>query len=216
MNKFQIIIILISLLVFGSSIGVKANNLEFKGVLTYNTLDYSEDFVRDDLKEGSGYYLESTYWLNDELGLGLGVDFIRANWESGYDWVEGREDFEYEKNLVGLLINSKYRLNDYLIFNSGLGYYNFTKDRHSRYSWKDGANTIRYQKGSGLGGLIGLELNYPVKNNLSISSGISYRSTNININKVHSGYWGGLVDNLDDENLKIRGLFLSTGISYMF
>ncbi len=200
-------------------------DLEFKYNWTYNNLVYKsfingqrdeDHFMQEDLNNGPGYYLEGVYYAKDNLGVGLGFDQVTTNWFRKSQSINGTRFSEYSYNLSGPHLSIGYKVNDNIIIDSNLIYYNYKEHYNRRYSWNDEIIDRDQERGDGLGFIIGVELNKDINDKFSINLRSAYRQAHIKIREVYSNYYENIIVNPDDEVLQINGLQVSGGVSYRF
>lgn len=209
------------ILVFSYNIDAEAGSktgLEFNGGLTYNNYLYKKYdiqqgernlddgyFIREDLHQGTGYYIEAIYWKNSQLGIGLGLQKNKmiAEWES--DSNTARYKANLDSYYSSLIYSLNYTLDLYIDINYNL--YN------ENYSKEDFSTVIK--SGAGLGMMLGSKMNYPLNENIDLLLNTGYYLADIHIDEKYSSYQGEVI-NVDDEVLLINGLGIKFGIKYKF
>ncbi|WP_408955984.1 outer membrane beta-barrel protein [Natroniella sp. ANB-PHB2] len=218
MKKFVIVFVLMVLV--SSSTQVLARGFEVVGGSTYNTfllslsVDGEDVLIGDGIKErleyGVGFYAGGRYWLNDRLGIEVGVDQAASSYE------ESNSDsiFEIEEELVGPYAGLRYRLNDKFQLEAGAVNYSYQQSQTEIYQDLEEFDEVS-ARGGGLGFLIGGEYNYSIRENLSLISSFNHRIITIDINEAYDYEESRLVD-VEKEKLNMGGLRVSLGISYDF
>ena len=221
MEKYILLLIIIILV----TPGIRAKESEFNTGITYNsfvyelnkdgeTIDYT---MREDLNSGFGYYGEGVFWLNNKLGIGLGVDFAKAVWEGRNNYSGGdTRDFEYSSRLVGPYTTVKYKLNKSLIVNLDIVHYNYQEHFQADYSWDKENFKQNLVVGDGLGVKIGTEFNYKINNSFYLIGKSYFRQVKINLEKEYDDVEETMKYINNDEELNITGLEVSFGINYKF
>ncbi len=234
MKRFSLL--LVFMLVFALASAVSAGEFEAVGGCTSNnfdsTLNYSpdEDFNLDiGLKtlNGSGYYLGARYFMDNNLGFGIGYDYVKVPLTLSLGLVS-----EYELDLQGTLSSELsgpygevvYKLNDYVTFSGAVAFYNFVnKLSYAIEETYDGesdgdSDEMTFVKGAGTGYMVGAELNYPFYDNFSIVSSVGYRTVTVDLNEYNTELFSGGEGfaELEDWQLSMKGLKFGVGLSYNF
>ncbi|MCK8828159.1 outer membrane beta-barrel protein [Natroniella acetigena] len=218
MKKFAVVIVLIVLVI--SPTQALARGFEVVGGSTYNTFLLSlsvdgedvliGDGVKERLEDGVGFYAGGRYWLNERLGIEVGVDQAASSYEdSNSDSI-----FAIEEKLVGPYAGLKYRLNDKFHLEAGAVNYSYQQSQIEIYQDLEEFNEVS-ATGEGLGFLVGGEYSYSIRDNLSLISSFNHRIITIDINQAYDYEESKLVD-VEEEKLNMGGLRVSAGISYDF
>ena len=219
MKKYLLFLIIILLFSYKVE-AIDLKNLEINGGLNYNNYLYkkynldkgieeldNDYFIREDLHEGTGYYTELIYWINKQIGLGLGVQKteMAASWNSE----TGSENYYYQIDLDTYYSTLNYKLNSTLNLYIDLNYNNYLE----HYS-KTGFST-KIKSGNGLGMMVGAKVHYQLNQNIDFSLNTGYYLAEIEIDQRYSSYHGQVIA-VDDEILEISGLGLKLGVNYKF
>ncbi len=142
------------------SIGTIAQDLELIGGLTFNTFDGTiqlgggyEAEVRDDLKNGPGFYAGGRYWLSNKLAIGAGYDQA------------GSEDEISALSIAGPYAELVFRANKHIKLKGGLAFYTMEAEYLG----------VKIGEGTGTGLLFGGYISGPLLENVSLSAGLDYR-----------------------------------------
>ena len=217
MKKISLIILII--LIFSYNIeAVALQNIKFDSGLTYNNYIYkkydinsaikeldTDYFVREDLHQGTGYYIEMVYWLNNQWGIGLGLQKNEMN----ADWNSDFENHNYKSNLDTYYSGVTYKVNATLELYIDANY-NFYQEHYSKSNF-----STDIKSGEGLGFMLGTKMNYEINKNFDVILNTGYYLAEIDIDERYSSYQGKVI-NVNDEELEISGLGLKLGIGYKF
>jgi len=192
---------------------VDLNKVELNFMLNYSNYiydSYGDDvsgntYIREDLHDGTGFAGEAIYWLN-KWGIGLGVE---KNMMSS-KWNDNLEEYEYSSELTGPYAKMIYTLND------NISLYNNIINYHYKEHYKKRGFNNDVVKGDGIGLLLGMKASYQINSNLLFILDTGYRMARIKIKEKYSSKKERLINNQNDENLKINGLRLALSLSYSF
>ncbi len=165
---------------------------------------------------GLGYESQSF-----EAGLGLDIDYTEEPWFDGHIYLDN--------SLSGLYLEGLYEINDIFALRGAISSNSFTStldyDLDDVFFIND-SDRVDIAEGDGLGYQVGGEVNYPVTDNLSILSSISYITGNIDIEKVYNGEKLVNVDDIDyifgeeisnqSITLDYSGIKFALGVNYSF
>ncbi len=198
MKKYLILFDLV--LLFAFTTGAMAADYEFVGGVTYNTFAMTDsdgnELDDDDLKSGIGFYGGILYWVNEQLAVGGGYESASSKYtESG---------IETKNVLSGPYGNIIYRLNDMISLNGGVAFYT------EELGVSDDVNSITIFKSSGMGFLVGADLNYPIKENITITGNVGYRFANLPVKEIMGAEYDG------DEKLNLNGFRAGAGVNISF
>ncbi|MEC9488775.1 MAG: outer membrane beta-barrel protein [Halanaerobium sp.] len=202
MKKNIFLLVVLFLLVFSLNAG--AQNLEFIGGVTHNTISFKETEIDGSYEisqnsfSGMGYYLGGRYWLNGNWAIGLGYDCFWAydgEIESGIEYYD--ED-KYGPELKGLYIEAIYKMNEAFNLSLAIVSYNYTF-----LDWDEETGFSTEDTGKGTGFILRGEFVYPVFSGFDLEGMAGYRHVNID-----SDY--------DDDMLETYGLTFSLGLSHDF
>ena len=210
MKKLTFLLVLFVLLFF--TIGVSAQdaaneNMKIVGGVTYNTFDgtISADGMEDqDLTEnntlgsGFGFYVGGQYFLSGSIGIEAGYDVAKSSDSENNETVDNSVKGPYSKII--------FNINDNVMLNGGIAYYSNEIEVST-----DTASMMLYE-GSGIGFLLGGELNFPLNDKISLIGSGNYRFANLNLDKV-LGSSDFVVEN---PKINMSGFSLRSGVSFKF
>lgn len=212
----------LAMLVIGTVGAAAAEDFDVVGGFTYNTFNLSvtqdgetiieSDDVEDDLQSGMGFFIGGRYWVKDDIAVGIGYDTASSNdeEEQTYEGITG--DYERDISLSGPYAEVVYSLNESINLNAAVASYSY--DLKVKFADFD-RETV--EKGSGLGFIIGGELDYSINEDFAVVGGVNYRMADLGVDESQSTETGELVD-VSDEKVKIdmSGMRANIGVSYSF
>ncbi|MCK8817632.1 outer membrane beta-barrel protein [Natroniella sulfidigena] len=218
MKKFVVIIVVMALVILPTQ--ALAKGFEMVGGSTYNTFLLSlsvdgedvliGDGIKERLEDGVGFYAGGRYWLNEQLGIEVGVDQATSSYgDSSSDSI-----FEIEEELVGPYAGVTYRLNDKFQMEAGAVNYSYKQRQREIYQESEEFNEVS-AKGEGLGLLVGGQYSHTITDNLALVGNLNHRIIMIDINEAYD-YEEGSLSTVEEERLNMSGLRASAGISYNF
>ena len=218
MKKLVLLLMCLSLVMVSPA--VLAGNMEAVGGMTVNTFDLtmSEEEVAgsqkiNDVGHGNGLYIGGRYWFSDKMAAGIGYDYITSNPNMRYEELPYYDEFGVKIDMKGLYGEVVYQLTDYIKLKGDLANYNMTADYYEE------ENVLASEEdeitGSGMGYIIGGEMNYPIKDDLSLNSSLGYRTASLTIDEPEDTMPDPLVESGDME-VDVKGLFFSLGLNMAF
>ncbi|WP_018247575.1 hypothetical protein [Orenia marismortui] len=220
MKRYLVILFMVLVVIFTYNFSTKAkgiidsNKLELDLMINYSNYVYKtygdnveeDNYIREDLHHGKGYLGEIIYWVNNRFGVGLGLESNRMVSE----WCDNLEKYKYSSQLEGPYAKMIYNLNDNIrLYNNIINY------RYKEHYQKAGFDNDLI-RGNGIGVLLGMKVDYPINNNLSVILDSGYRIVRIKIKKRYSSKKDELIKNKDGEKIKISGLRVGLSVAYRF
>ncbi len=157
MKKRITLLVLVALLAL--SVGVSAQDYEFVGGVTYNSFngDVTLSGVKvaeliDDFKSAIGFYGGVSYWVNDQMAVGGGLDYAAKSADGA------------SLKLFGPYGNVTYKLNEQFNLNAGIAAYTLTTE-----------DDYGKAEVSSMGFLLGGQYNQPIKEDMTFTADLGYR-----------------------------------------
>lgn len=225
MNLKKYLLVLLIILLFSSSSQAmeKEDKVEFRGSFNYSNYIYkyydikikdgstikmlNDNFIREDLHQGTGYYGELVYWFNHKLALGVGLrkNNMVAEWSTGS---------EGQNNKYTSQLDSYYTKIIYSVNPNWSPYLNINYNKYKEHFSGEGFDSDM-RRGDGLGLMLGVVMTHPINQRLSFILDMGYYMNNIDITEKYSNYKYKVID-IDNEELKMKGLVASIGLAYKF